>query len=71
VCFAKFLTLERFFLSLLGQVLVIVEATERLFQAQIVPLVVMEIRCHSVSLKATDEHTRMPSIKSTKTYHSF
>jgi hypothetical protein len=56
---------------LLGQVLVIVEATERLFQVQIVPLVATEILCHSVSVKATDDHTPMPSIKSTKTYDSF
>jgi hypothetical protein len=56
---------------LFGQALVIVETTERLFQTQIVPLVVTEILCHSVSVKTTDDHTPMPSIKSTKTYDSF
>jgi hypothetical protein len=27
--------------------------------------------CHSVSVKATDDHTPIPSIKSTKTHNSF
>jgi hypothetical protein len=56
---------------LFGQVLVIGEATKRLFQAQIVPLVATEILCHSVSVKATDDDKPMPSIKSTKTCDSF
>jgi hypothetical protein len=77
--FTQFLAVERLFLSLLGrrsaEVLAIVEATERLFQAQIVPLVATEILCHSTSVRATHDsrpmETLMPYLKSTKTYDSF